>query len=230
MTSTDTTGHASVNPRGALPPSGPRQVDRLLPLVGGAGVAAALIGATAPDITGGGPVDGMSMTHYMGLLAANQPWNLLLFMAIPVILAETLAITELVVLFTQGACAGWVHRLNRWAGLVAGPWFLAITVHLMVNAVFPLTSGGGWHGPADLIAVGFYLAGVVPLTGIALIELHIIGRGGARARMKLHAIFVGVFLVAAHVAMIAGMLDPTLLGWQPVHTMPGGTTMPGMSM
>lgn len=28
------------------------------------------------------------MTHYMGLLAVNQPWNLLLFMAIPVVLAE----------------------------------------------------------------------------------------------------------------------------------------------
>lgn len=194
---------------------------------GSMALVAVLAGVMLPNVAGG---DVGGMTHYMGLLAANQPWNLLLFMAIPVILAETLAITELVVLFTQGACAGWVHRLNRWAGLVAGPWFLAITVHLLVNAVLPLTRGGGWHGPADLIAVGFYLAGVVPLVGIALIELHIIGRSGARSRMKLHAILVGVFLVAAHVAMIAGMLDPTLMGWQPVHTMPGGTTMPGMNM
>ena len=37
-------------------------------------------------------------------------------------------------------------------------------------------------------------------------------------------------LVAAHVAMIAGMLDPTLLGWQPTHTMPGGQEMAGMGM
>ena len=37
----------------------------------------------------------MNMTHYMALLADNQPWNLILFMAIPVILAETVAITEL---------------------------------------------------------------------------------------------------------------------------------------
>jgi hypothetical protein len=35
------------------------------------------------------------MTHYMELLAVNQPWNLILFMAIPVTLAETIAITEL---------------------------------------------------------------------------------------------------------------------------------------
>ena len=37
----------------------------------------------------------MTMTHYMELLAENQPWNLLLFMAIPIVLAETIAITEL---------------------------------------------------------------------------------------------------------------------------------------
>ena len=48
--------------------------------------------------------------------------------------------------------------------------------------------------------------------------------------MRLHAIFVGVFLVAAHVAMIFGMLDPTLFGWTPSHTMPGGDVMPGMGM
>lgn len=36
----------------------------------------------------------MSMTHYMELLTTNQPWSLILFMAIPVILAETLAITK----------------------------------------------------------------------------------------------------------------------------------------
>ena len=43
------------------------------------------------------------MTHYMGLLAVNQPWNLLIFMALPVVLAETLAITELAILFAPTA-------------------------------------------------------------------------------------------------------------------------------
>lgn len=133
-------------------------------------------------------------------------------------------------LFTQGAAKPWVHALNRWAGLIAGPWFLGITAYLLKNAVVPLTTGAGWHGPADLVAVFAYLAGVVPLVGITLIELGVLGRGGDRARMKLHAIFVGVFLVAAHVAMIFGMLDPTLLGWVPTHTMPGGDPMTGMPM
>jgi hypothetical protein len=175
-------------------------------------------GLALPDVTG----DPGAMTHYMGLLADNQPWNLILFMAIPVILAETLAITELVILYTQGHAPRWVHALSRGAGLIAGPWFLAITTYLLVNAVGPLTAGSGWNGPADVIAVGAYLAGVVPLVGITLIELGILGRGTDRARMRLHATFVGVFLVVAHVAMIFGMLDPTLLGWDPADTMHTG--------
>ena len=189
-------------------------------------LGAVVVALLLPNVAGG---DVGGMTHYMGLLAANQPWNLLLFMAVPVILAETLAITELVVLFRQGACQPWVRALNRWAGFIAGPWFLSITVYLMKNAVWPLTSGGAWHGAADAIAVGFYLAGVVPLVGITLIELGLIGGVTQRSRMKLHATCVGIFLVAAHVAMIFGMLDPTLLGWQPSHLMPGGETMPGMT-
>jgi hypothetical protein len=43
----------------------------------------------------------MNMTHYMELLASNQPWNLLIFMALPVVLAETVAITELYILYTR---------------------------------------------------------------------------------------------------------------------------------
>ena len=82
-------------------------------------------GLALPNVTG----DAGTMTHYMGLLAANQPWNLLLFMAIPVILAETLAVSELAVLFRQGDVPRWVHLLNRWAGLLIGPWFLGITVY-----------------------------------------------------------------------------------------------------
>ena len=65
---------------------------------------------------------------------------------------------------------------------------------------------------------------------LLMIELGIFGRGTARARMRLHAIFVGVFLVASHIAMLFGMLDPALLGWTPTHTMPTGDTMPSMGM
>ena len=53
----------------------------------------------------------MNMTHYMELLAVNQPWNLIIFMAIPIILAETLAITEFYLLFTR-KFEGFVFYLN----------------------------------------------------------------------------------------------------------------------
>lgn len=153
----------------------------------------------------------MNMTHYMELLAVNQPWNLLLFMAVPVVLAETVAISELYLLYTRHYDSP-VRLLNRWAGIVVGVYFTGVFVHLMQNAVIPLTTGGGWRGPADVLAVGFYLAGIVPLGGIALLDLGLIGRArDEHSRMAVHAALVGLFLIVAHVAMIFGMLDPTIL-------------------
>jgi hypothetical protein len=158
----------------------------------------------------------MNMTHYMELLAIHQPRNLLVFMAVPVVLAETLAISELAILFLRGATPQWVRTVSRIAGLLAGPVMLAIFLHLMLNAVVPLTVTGGWRGPADVIAVLFYLSGVIPLVGITLVELGLVGTGETGA-LKWHAIFIAVFLVVAHVAMIFGMLDPAVLGYHMVH-------------
>jgi hypothetical protein len=153
----------------------------------------------------------MNMTHYMELLSSNQPWNLILFMAVPVILAEYIAITELQVLFTRNFSSPW-RSTNHYASIAAGFYFLGVFLYLLVTAVIPLTTSGGWRGPADVIAVGFYLLGVVPLGGMALLELGVIGRGlDPTGRLKQHAIFVAIFLVVAHVAMIFGMLNPTLL-------------------
>lgn len=152
-----------------------------------------------------------AMTHYMELLASNQPWNLLIFMAIPVICAETLAITELMILFSRNL-TGTAKKVNKVTGIIAGFYFLGIFLYLFANAVIPLTSTGGWRGAADVIAVGFYLLGVVPLFGISLLEIGAIGRKRDEVgKLKLHAIFVGIFLVVAHVAMIFGMLNPKLL-------------------
>lgn len=153
----------------------------------------------------------MPMTHYMELLATNQPWNLILFMAIPVILAETVAITELFILFSRPK-TGALIALNRTASIFGGIYFTGVFGYLLVTAAIPLTTGGGWRGPADVIAVSAYLAGVVPLLGMALLDLRILGGNlDPEARLKAHAALVAVFLVVAHVAMIFGMLDPSLL-------------------
>lgn len=153
----------------------------------------------------------MSMTHYMELLAVNQPWNLLLFMAVPVVLAETVAITELFILYARPT-GGPLVLVNRAASIAGGIYFLGVFAYLLVTAVIPLTSRGEWRGPADVIAVGAYLSGVIPLLGMALLDLRIVGANmDDDTRLKAHAAAVAVFLVVAHVAMIFGMLDPTLL-------------------
>lgn len=154
----------------------------------------------------------MVMTHYMELL--STPLNLILFMAIPVILAETIAIAEFYILHND-IDGGPVKTLSRVCSIAAGVYFTGVFVYLVFTAVIPLTQSGQWRGIADVVAVGFYLAGIVPFAGMALLELGAIGRNlDARGKRGLHAIFVSIFLVVAHIAMIAGMLDPRVLGWK----------------
>jgi hypothetical protein len=159
----------------------------------------------------------MNMTHYMELLASNQPWNLLIFMAVPVILAETLAITELYVLFNRNH-HGWVHDLNRAAGIVVGLYFIGVIAYLMKTAVLPITLAGEWRTSIDVIAVGCYLIGGLPLIWIALQELGWVNaKASEQDKRKVHATCVALFLVFGHIAMIAGMLDPSLLGYGAEH-------------
>lgn len=160
-----------------------------------------------------------NMTHYMELLAVNQPWNLILFMAIPVILAETIAITELAILYTRNL-DGKMRMVNKVSSIIVGLYFTGVFIYLFMNAVIPLTVNGEWRGAFDVIAVGFYLSGIVPLLGMALLDLGLIWRKKSQMeKLKLHAIFVGIFLVVAHVAMIFGMLDPSLGTNQAPHDM-----------
>ncbi len=155
----------------------------------------------------------MSMTHYMELLAVNQPWNLIIFMAIPIILAETLAITELYLLFTR-KFNGSVFLLNRFAGIAVGIYFIGIIVYLVQTAVIPITAAGEWRTVIDVIAVATYLIAGLPLIWIALQELGLVNRGLEKMeKLKIHAICVALFLVFGHIAMIAGMLDPAILGY-----------------
>lgn len=152
----------------------------------------------------------MNMTHYMGLLADNQPWNLIFFMAIPVICAETIAVTELGILFTR-KLDGSLRQVNKFTSIFAGIYFTGIFFYLLINAFIPLTVNGEWKGWIDVVAVTFYLLGVVPLLGMALLDLGILFRNKtAVQKLKTHAIFVGMFLIVAHIAMIFGMIDPSI--------------------
>jgi hypothetical protein len=155
----------------------------------------------------------MNMTHYMELLATNQPWNLLIFMAIPIVLAETIAVTELYLLYTHNY-DGRVHSLNRLCSIVVGIYFLGIFFYLLKAAVIPISNAGAWRRIADVIAVGFYLLAVVPLFGLTLVDLNVLGRNRKpHSKMAIHAGLVALFLIVGHIAMIFGMMDPAVLGY-----------------
>jgi hypothetical protein len=152
----------------------------------------------------------MNMTHYMSLLASNQPWNLIIFMAIPVICAETLTISEFFIIYNRNY-TGALRTLNKTVGTFAGFYFSGIFIYLFTTAVIPLTASGGWHTWIDVVAVGFYLSGVLFLLPISLMELGILFRNKTKEeKLKIHFILVGGFLVVAHIAMIFGMVNPEL--------------------
>lgn len=157
----------------------------------------------------------MNMTHYMALLTENQPWNLIIFMALPVIMAETLTISEFFIIFNRTQQGG-LRTLNKIVGIFDGFYFTGIFIYLLLNAFIPLTASGGWHTWVDVVAVSFYLSGVIFLLPIALMELGIIfKKKTSEEKMKIHFILVSGFLVVAHVAMIFGMVNPQIINHMP---------------
>ncbi|MBP2032745.1 hypothetical protein J2Z42_001419 [Clostridium algifaecis] len=161
----------------------------------------------------------MNTTHYMSLLMNNQPWNLIIFMAIPVICAEFLTITEFFIIYNKIEKGG-IKALNKAIGIFDGIYFTIIFIYLMVNAVIPLTTTNGWHTWVDVLAVLSYLSGVIFLVPITLMELGIIFKTkSTHDKLKIHFILIGGFLIVAHVAMIFGMVNPQIIN-----------SMPGMKM
>ena len=154
----------------------------------------------------------MVMTNYMDLLAANQPWNLILFMVIPVVLAESLVATEFYTTYYNGKAAGW-KAWNHRLGIAAGVYFALVVLYLLVNVV----PGIHWKGGADQLAIVAYLLGIVPLGAIALMEMGVTGQHLPEQQRNLrHVGLLNGFLVVSHVAMVVGMGDPTITGWQPM--------------
>ena len=152
------------------------------------------------------------MTHYMELLSLNQPYNLILFMVIPVGLTELLVAMEFLTMYhmDSGKNAGY-KAVGKFAGIVLGVYFTALVIYFMAK-IYPSIK---WRGYADVIAVYSYLIGVIPLLGIALLELNLIYKNASeKAKLKLHFFLLIFALIVAHVAMIFGMVDPTITGYK----------------
>ena len=152
------------------------------------------------------------MTHYMELLSLNQPYNLILFMVIPVGLTELLVAMEFLTMYhmDSGKNTGY-KAVGKFAGIVLGVYFTALVIYFMAK-IYPSIK---WRGYADVIAVYSYLISVIPLLGIALLELNLIYKNASeKAKLKLHFFLLIFALIVAHVAMIFGMVDPTITGYK----------------
>lgn len=68
---------------------------------------------------------------------------------------------------------GGVQQLNRFAGIAVGIYFAGVIVYLLNTAVVLITQAGEWRTVMDVIAVGCYLIGGLPLIYIALQELDL---------------------------------------------------------
>lgn len=157
----------------------------------------------------------MYSTHYMDLLMQNSPWNLIVFMAIPVILAETIAITELFLLKFPGAHPT-LAKVNRIAGILAGMAFVAIIVYFIPNVIIPLASAGEFRTWIDATAIFSYILAGIPMILLALLNLKLLFRKVDEQKRTTYAIFLlAAFLVLSHIAMIFGMVDPGIAGYAP---------------
>ncbi|WP_316350808.1 DUF6803 family protein [Campylobacter concisus] len=99
----------------------------------------------------------------------------------------------------------------KFVGIVLGVYFIALVIYFIAK-IYPTIK---WRGYADVIAIYSYLIGVIPLLGIALLELNLIYKNASeRAKLKLHFCLLIFFLIVGHVAMIFGMVDPTIIGYK----------------
>ena len=157
----------------------------------------------------------MYSTHYMDLLMQNSPWNLIIFMAIPVILAETIAITDLFLLREPNVHPT-LSKVNRIAGILAGFSFVGIIAYFIPNVVIPLASTGEFRTWIDVVAIGSYILAGIPMILLALLNLKLLLRkAGEGKRTNCAILLLAAFLVLSHIAMIFGMVDPGIAGYSP---------------
>ena len=150
----------------------------------------------------------MYMTHYMELLTTTS--NLLVFMALPVVLAETAAITELVILFSKKSSKT-ISFVNKLSCILGAAVFLLIDLYIFREVIIPLSENSGWYGLIDKIAVGFYVLGGIIMIALGVVSLNFFGEFlGRRLQGGIRVGLLAAFLVISHVAMIAGMADPRL--------------------
>ena len=154
----------------------------------------------------------MVMTHYMELLSLHEPWFLILFMLVPMVLAETiLASGAFSLLYKDSRSEKW-DSLSHVCGLILGVFFIVATVYIVTSYVPTIQ----WRGPIDYISIWAYVLGVIPAVLILLQELGIIFKSSdSTAKIKKHIVLMILFVLFTHLDMVFGMADPQLAGYVP---------------
>lgn len=152
----------------------------------------------------------MLMTQYMSLLMANSPYNLIFFMVVPMVIAETIAITEIVLLFSSKPLLK-VHSLNSICTFISGIVMLVLGFLFIKELVLPANEQNLWKGWIDYASALLFMVAVIPLVLMSLLQVNLIFRkANKRTKMAVKIVLLSIYLVTSHAAMVFGMLDPAL--------------------
>lgn len=152
----------------------------------------------------------MLMTQYMSLLMANSPYNLIFFMVVPMVIAETIAITEIILLFSSKPLLK-VHSLNSICTFISGIVMLVLVFLFIKELVLPVNEQNLWKGWIDYASALLFMVAVVPLVLMSLLQINLIFRkANKRTKMAVKIVLLSIYLVTSHAAMVFGMLDPAL--------------------
>ena len=152
----------------------------------------------------------MLMTRYMSLLMENSPYNLILFMVVPMVIAETIAITEIVLLFSSKPLPK-VQGLNSICTFISGIVMLVLGIFFVKELVLPANAQNLWKGWIDYASALCFMVAVIPLVLMSLLQVNLIFRkANKRSKMAVKIVLLSIYLVTSHAAMVFGMLDPAL--------------------
>ena len=154
----------------------------------------------------------MVMSTYMDLLGLHAPWFLILFMVIPMTLAELILAAEIFSLLKgQSSKSSW-NAFKKVSSLALSLVFIFLFLYLVLYFV-PSVS---LKGPLDSLSIYSYLLAILPAIYLLAMECGFIGKHWDEERQVVrHAVTVFVFVALTHLAMIFGMLDPQLGGYVP---------------
>lgn len=153
----------------------------------------------------------MVMTHYMDLMMGS--WYLLvLFMAVPMALAEAYVVSEILILMKGEAAGAGLKSFNHWSIYIAA----VVITALCLYAGAEFAKAEEWRTWVDVVASVSYVACFIPIVFIAAIEAGVLMKGAPALKKGYSAVAAVVaYLILAHMAMVFGMFDPMQFGYQP---------------